>query len=114
MLELYREKYFDFNVQHFVEKLQSEHDIHLSYSWVKKALQEAGLVAKKHKRGRHRKRRLRRSLMGMLLHADASKPCLVAGAGPTGPDGGSSMMPTQKFTAPSWWKKRALPPGWRL
>src|SRR5436190_245147 len=44
VLELYREKYFDFNVRHFHEKLVEEHGIKLSYTWVKKALQEAGLV----------------------------------------------------------------------
>jgi transposase len=42
---LYREKYFDLNVQHFHEKLAAEHGIELSYTWVKQALQGAGLVA---------------------------------------------------------------------
>ena len=41
---LYREKYFDLNVQHFHEKLEAEHGIALSYTWVKQALQGAGLV----------------------------------------------------------------------
>lgn len=45
VLRLYREVYNDFNVSHFVDKLHEEHEIDLSYSWVKKALQEAGLVA---------------------------------------------------------------------
>ena len=36
---LYREKYFDLNVQHFHEKPQDEHGIELSYTWVKQALQ---------------------------------------------------------------------------
>src|SRR5580704_6442211 len=39
VLALYREKYFDLNVQHFHEKLQAEHGIELSYTWVKQALQ---------------------------------------------------------------------------
>ena len=43
VLHLYREKYFDFNVLHFHEKLREEHGIQFSYSWVKTALQEAGL-----------------------------------------------------------------------
>src|SRR5215467_5738248 len=34
VLELYREKYFDFNVRHFHEKLAEEHGIQLSYTWV--------------------------------------------------------------------------------
>jgi len=70
---LYREKYFDLNVQHFHEKLQAEHGIGLSYTWVKQALQGAGLVARGRKRGVHRKRRERRPLPGMLLHMDGSR-----------------------------------------
>jgi transposase len=42
VLELYRDRYFDLNVRHFHEKLQSEHQIGLSYSWVKGILQGAG------------------------------------------------------------------------
>ncbi len=70
---LYREKYFDMNVQHFHEKLGAEHGIELSYTWVKQALQGAGLVARGRKRGVHRKRRARRPLPGMLLHIDGSR-----------------------------------------
>src|ERR1700686_927312 len=73
VLALYREKYFDMNVQHFHEKLEAEHGIELSYTWVKKALQGAGLVARERKRGVHRKRRARRPLPGMLLHIDGSR-----------------------------------------
>jgi transposase len=73
VLRLYQQEYFDFNVRHFHEKLSSEHDIHLSYTWVKQALQGAGLVKTRRKRGKHRKRRPRRPLPGMLLHIDASQ-----------------------------------------
>ena len=73
VLGLYREKYFDFNVRHFHEKLRSEHDVQLSYTWVKQALQGAGLVARGRKRGVHRQRRPRRPLPGMLLHIDGSE-----------------------------------------
>jgi len=73
VLRLYQEQYFDFNVRHFHEKLVEEHDIKLSYTWVKLALQGAGLVKKGRKRGVHRKRRPRRPLPGMLLHIDASQ-----------------------------------------
>jgi hypothetical protein len=45
----------------------------LSYSWVKQALQGAGLVARRRKRGPHRRRRPRRPLPGMMLHIDGSK-----------------------------------------
>lgn len=73
VLRLYQEQYFDFNVRHFHEKLSSEHDIHLSYTWVKQALQGAGLVKPRRKRGKHRKRRPRRPLPGMMLHIDGSQ-----------------------------------------
>ena len=49
-----------------------KHDIRLSYKWVKRALQMAGLVKKSRKRGVHRRRRPRRPLPGMLLHLDGS------------------------------------------
>jgi transposase len=72
VLQLYRERYFDFNVKHFSEKLEEEHGIQLSYSWIKAALQTAGLVERSPKRGQHRKKRPRRPLPGMLLHVDGS------------------------------------------
>lgn len=72
VLGLYRDRYFDLNVRHFHEKLQSEHGVDLSYTWVKVALQGAGLVSGGRKRGVHRKRRPRRPLPGMLLHIDGS------------------------------------------
>src|SRR5260370_7759776 len=68
VLALYRDRYFDLNVQHFHEKLKAEHQIELSYSWVKQALQGAGLVKRGRKRGPHRKQRERRPLPGILLH----------------------------------------------
>src|SRR6202790_95375 len=73
VLALYRDRYFDLNVRHFHEKLHAEHGVDLSYTWVKLALQGAGLVARGRKRGVHRKRRPRRPLPGMLLHIDGSR-----------------------------------------
>src|SRR6202522_3647868 len=73
VLGLYRDVYFDLNIRHFHEKLQAEHGIELSYTWVKQALQGAGLVARGRNRGAHRRRRERRPLPGMLLHIDGSK-----------------------------------------
>ena len=60
-------------MRHFHEKLSREHNIELSYTWVKQALQGAGLVKTRRKRGKHRKRRPRRPLPGMLLHIDGSQ-----------------------------------------
>ncbi|MEP6538677.1 MAG: helix-turn-helix domain-containing protein [Bryobacteraceae bacterium] len=44
VLRLYKETYFDLNIRQFHEKLREEHNIELSYTWVQKALQGAGLV----------------------------------------------------------------------
>jgi transposase len=73
VLRLYKETYYDLNIRHFHEKLRELHAIELSYTWVQKALQGAGLVAKRRKRGPHRRRRARRPMVGMLLHIDGSK-----------------------------------------
>ena len=72
VLSLYREKYFDFSVRHFHEKLREEHGVSYGYTCIKRLLQGAGLVAPAPKRGVHRRKRARRSMTGMLLHIDAS------------------------------------------
>jgi transposase len=72
VLGLYREHYHDFNVRHFHEKLVEEHAIQFSYTWVKNVLQGAGLVEKSRSRRKHRKRRPRKPLPGMMLHIDGS------------------------------------------
>ena len=64
VLWLYGEVYFDLNIRHFHEKLGEEHGIQLSYTWVQKALQGAGLVARGRKRRQHRRRRERRPFGG--------------------------------------------------
>jgi transposase len=79
VLGLYQERYYDLNIRHFHEKLREDHGIELSYTWVQKALQGAGLVAKRSKRGTHRRRRPRRPMIGMLLHIDGSKHCWLQG-----------------------------------
>jgi transposase len=72
ILTLYRDRYYDFNVKHFHEEMTAKHGVTLSYTWVRTCLQTAGLVAKRRKRGTHRKRRPRRPLPGMMLHMDGS------------------------------------------
>jgi len=47
VLRLYQEVYHDLNIRHFHEKLREEHGIRVSYTWVQKALQGAGLVTPK-------------------------------------------------------------------
>jgi transposase len=78
VLTWYRDRYYDLNVLHFYEKLPA-HGIRLSYTWVKNALQTAGLIAKDPRRSPHRKARPRRPLPGMLLFADASTHAWIPG-----------------------------------
>ena len=75
VLGLYRERYSDFHVKHFHEKLAQEHGIRQSCTWVKTVLQNAGLVARRPRRGKRRRHRPRRPLPGMLLHVDGSRHC---------------------------------------
>src|SRR5436190_4205985 len=82
ILQLYRETYRGFNVRHFHQIARRAHDVTLSYSFVKLALQEAGLVAKRRPRGRHRRRRQPRPCFGELLHLDGSPHVWLA----LGPD----------------------------
>ena len=72
VVRLYRERYRGFNVRHFHEVARREHGVTLSYSFVKQALQGAGLVKKYAARGRHRRRREPRPCFGELLHLDGS------------------------------------------
>ena len=72
ILNLYRTTYRGFNVTHFHEKLAEHHSITRGYTFVKKALQTAGLVEKSSARGKHRRRRPRKALVGMMLHLDGS------------------------------------------
>lgn len=72
ILSLYRDKYMGFNVTHFWEHLRESHGIKRGYTFVKCALQTAGLVAKTKVRGKHRRRRPRKPLVGMMLHLDGS------------------------------------------
>jgi len=50
ILMLYRDTYRGFNVRHFYQVARREHGVTLSYSFVKLALQEAGLVRKRRAR----------------------------------------------------------------
>jgi len=59
-------------VRHFHETIQREHAVTMSYSFVKQALQAAGLVKRFRARGRHRRRREPRACFGELLHLDGS------------------------------------------
>jgi transposase len=69
---LKRDVYAEFSVQHFWEQLTEKHKIEISYTWTNLTLQTAGLAEKSPARGKYRRRRERRAMVGMMLHMDAS------------------------------------------
>jgi transposase len=73
VLRLYRERYTGFNGRHFYQLARQQHAVTLSYTYVKVALQGAGLLPKGRARGRHRRRRDPRPCFGELLHLDGSR-----------------------------------------
>jgi transposase len=72
VMQLYRKRYRGFNGRHFHDIARREHGVLLSYSYVKQALQQAGLLPKRKPRGRHRRRREPRPCFGELLHLEGS------------------------------------------
>jgi transposase len=82
VLRLYREQYPGFNVAHFCDQLHERHGVDLSYQWVKTALQTAGLVAPRAKKGRHHQRRPRRPMRGMMLYVDGSTHAWIPSLAP--------------------------------
>jgi transposase len=79
MLGLFKDKYSDFTVKHFHEQLVQRHNYMLGYTVTKLALQAAGLVRRAPGRSKHRKKRPRRPLRGMLLHQDGSRYAWLEG-----------------------------------
>jgi len=72
LCRLRRERYADFSIQHFWEHATEKHGLKLSYTWTRLVLQAAGLAPKLPARGKYRRKRERRPLVGMLVHLDAS------------------------------------------
>ena len=72
LLRLYGTRYRGLNVRHFCAIARREHGLAWSYSFVRQALQAAGLVKKRRPRGRHRLRRPARECFGEMLHLDGS------------------------------------------
>jgi hypothetical protein len=75
---LKRQRYADFSVQHFWEKVREEHHIEIGYTWLKQTLPAAGVAEKSAGRGCYRRRRERRPMRGMLVHLDASTHAWIA------------------------------------
>ena len=71
-VQLYKSSFAGWNVAHFHSKYKSEFAGWRSYSWLKSVLQGAGVVPSAKRRGKHRIKRERMPLAGMMIHQDAS------------------------------------------
>lgn len=72
LVQTYQSRYEGWNVSHFYNWYRDQHQGERSYTWVKSGLQKAGVVKRAKGKGRHRKKRERRPLPGMMLHQDGS------------------------------------------
>ena len=83
VIKLVEEKYRDYNDQHLTEKLAELHGIELSRSTVRTIRREVGLGSPRKRRApKHRARRERKPLPGMLLQTDGSDHDWLEGRGP--------------------------------
>src|SRR5437763_13737436 len=72
LCRLKRDIYPDFSLRHFYEHVTEKHGVRVSYNWLRRMLQEAGLVQTEPARRKYRRQRARRPMVGMLVHLDAS------------------------------------------
>jgi len=72
ILKLRKDIYYDFNVQHFTEKLSEVHKIRYSYETIRQILITAGVYSPKKKRKVYRQRR-RMPKAGLLVQMDSSQ-----------------------------------------
>lgn len=76
IVELYRTKYADFNLNHFGDMLQEREGLKPpSREMLRRILATAGLWRARRKAPKHRQRRMRREYEGELLQVDASRHC---------------------------------------
>ena len=80
LIKMYKSSYLDYNTLHFYDKCRQYHKGTRSYNWVKKILQHQDLKECSKKKGKHRKKRSRQPMPGMMIHQDASTHKLVEGA----------------------------------
>jgi len=72
VVQFYKSSFAGWNVAHFHSKYKAELSGARSYSWLKSVLQGAGVVKACKVRGKHRIKRERMPLAGMMIHQDAS------------------------------------------
>jgi len=72
VVQLYKVGFAGWNVAHFHSKYKAQFAGARSYSWLKSVLQGAGVTKSNPRRGKHRIKRERMPLAGMMVHQDAS------------------------------------------
>jgi hypothetical protein len=72
VVQLYKSGFAGWNVAHFHSKYKAQFAGARSYSWLKSVLQGAGVTKASPRRGKHRIKRERMPLAGMMVHQDAS------------------------------------------
>lgn len=78
LVDSYRSRHEGWNAKHFHAWYRRDGGTR-SYTWVKNQLQEAGVMKRAPAQGKHRKRRERSPLPGMMLHQDGSTHLWVPG-----------------------------------
>jgi len=81
-LELFRERYTDFNLAHATEKLGELHEITVSDETLRLWLNESGIPYKKRRARKHRRWRERKAHFGELVQIDGSHHDWFEGRGP--------------------------------
>lgn len=82
LCRLKKDLYPDCSLRHFHEYATERHGLEISYTWSRIVLEEAGIVEKAPGRGKHRRKRERRPMTGMLLHLDGSTHEWIKGVAP--------------------------------
>jgi hypothetical protein len=72
VVQLYKNGFAGWNMTHFHSKYTAQLAGTRSYSWIKSVLQGAGVVKSTKRRSKHRIKRERMPLAGMMIHQDAS------------------------------------------
>lgn len=79
--DLYRKVYKGFNITHFTEKLNEIEEIDISRETVRKHLREHNLIGEMRHAPKHRSRRERMPMVGMMLQHDTSEHDWLEGRG---------------------------------
>src|SRR5438309_598482 len=108
LCRLKRDIYADFSLRHFYEHVTEKYDVKVSYNWLRLMLQEAGAVEKEPSRGKYRRQRDRRPMIGMLVHLDASTHEWIAGL-PMRPTDPFRPLPGNGSSICQWNSGRQLP-----